>query len=316
MGKGSFKDGDKSPLKPSTEGNIFGKKDDDKSPFPTTAAAESKQTTAASSSLFSKENKPPQSNAGTATDASIHEMELPEELAKLDIKERDALLFGSNNTATKSNFSDQFKVFGKTALSETINNGVSNEHKNGDDGNKTTTTTMEKKRELILRRICAAILSKEASKVRSLMECVPYKSLFPDSTPPHTFVYQGRSILYFAAGVGDESIVKYICERHPALLHHPTVYGACPLTWAAYNGQLDSVKVLLEKGCDVNQKGEYEETALIAACCQGHLAVVQCLLAQSNVDICKRDLDGKTALFRAAIGNHSEIVDILKRRKS
>ena len=143
------------------------------------------------------------------------------------------------------------------------------------------------------------------------MECVPYKSLFPDSTPPHTFVYQGRSILYFAAGVGDESIVKYICERHPALLHHPTVYGACPLTWAAYNGQLDSVKVLLEKGCDVNQKGEYEETALIAACCQGHLAVVQYLLAQSNVDICKRDLDGKTALFRAAIGNHSDIVDLL-----
>ena len=159
--------------------------------------------------------------------------------------------------------------------------------------------------------ICAAILSKEASKVRSLMECVPYKSLFPDSTPPHAFVYQGRSILYFAAGIGDKSIVKYICERHPALLHHPTVYGACPLTWAAYNGQLDSVKVLLEKGCDVNQKGEYEETALIAACCQGHLAVVQCLLAQSNVDICKRDHDGKTALFRAAIGNHSDIVDLL-----
>jgi len=87
-----------------------------------------------------------------------------------------------------------------------------------------------------------------------------------------------------------------------------------PLILAARAGQVGLVKLLLERGADVNLRDkETEATALIAAAHQGHVQVVEVLL-QKGADISAKDKTGKTALSEATRYNHEDVVKLLKER--
>ena len=65
-------------------------------------------------------------------------------------------------------------------------------------------------------------------------------------------------------------------------------------------GEVEGVREALEKGVDVNSRGEKQETGLLGAAILGHEEVVEVLLAQPGVDVNCRDDMGYTALHWAS----------------
>jgi len=90
--------------------------------------------------------------------------------------------------------------------------------------------------------------------------------------------------------------------------------GRTALIDAASRGLTEAVRILLDAGAEIEAKTKTEEkTALMLAADQGHVKVVQMLVAQrSNVNA--RDSDGKTALIVAAARGYADIVQLLLQR--
>jgi len=75
-------------------------------------------------------------------------------------------------------------------------------------------------------------------------------------------------------------------------------------------GHTETVKLLLDKGGDVNMKTDNGETALIEASENGHIEIVK-LLLDKGADVNAKTILGNTALILAAAGGHSRIVSML-----
>jgi len=87
----------------------------------------------------------------------------------------------------------------------------------------------------------------------------------------------------------------------------------------AFDGELEEVKKLLEKGADPLAKDGRENTSLSEAAVQGHLETVRYLLdwkAPIGSDPNAHGSDGRTALHRAAFQGHQEVVQLLLERGS
>eukprot|EP00899_Mesostigma_viride_P000659 jgi/Mesvir1/10594/Mv16596-RA.1 len=89
--------------------------------------------------------------------------------------------------------------------------------------------------------------------------------------------------------------------------------GNTPLLIAAFRGHLETARLIVENGADVNAVNKNGWTPLVAAAERGHLDIVRLLVAR-NADINARSkvgLVGKAALECARRGGHSEIVRFL-----
>jgi len=85
----------------------------------------------------------------------------------------------------------------------------------------------------------------------------------------------------------------------------------------AFDGELEEIKPLLEKGSDLMAKDGRGHCALSEAAVQGHLETVRYILdwrAPIGCDPNAQGSDGRTALHRAAFQGHSEVVQLLLER--
>lgn len=73
-----------------------------------------------------------------------------------------------------------------------------------------------------------------------------------------------------------------------------------PLCYAAERGKLESVKMLIRRGSDVNQRREDGKSPLACAANEGHHLVVKYLLQQGGIDINMADHEGRTALHEVS----------------
>jgi len=78
----------------------------------------------------------------------------------------------------------------------------------------------------------------------------------------------------------------------------PTPGGLTPLQYAARDGRLETVKVLLASGADINQVEANDITPLVTAITNNHPDVATYLIEQ-GADVKKVDWYGRTALFTA-----------------
>jgi uncharacterized protein len=88
-----------------------------------------------------------------------------------------------------------------------------------------------------------------------------------------------------------------------------------PLLSAAGANCVDVVRLLLERGADVNAKDHDGWTALIKASQAGHADMVQ-LLMDRGADMNVADNTGRTAWMFAAMGNHLDIATIFKQARA
>jgi ankyrin repeat protein len=87
--------------------------------------------------------------------------------------------------------------------------------------------------------------------------------------------------------------------------------GATALYLAAVNGNYDIVKVLIDKGANVNVGDNNYRTPLMVAAKKDHLKTVQALLGAPSIDINATDDDGATALYLAALNGNDDVVKAL-----
>ena len=95
-------------------------------------------------------------------------------------------------------------------------------------------------------------------------------------------------------------------------------YRGTPLTWAAVNGRVDSIRTLVDLGADPNQRGTFGGpshgegvTAIHLAAQAGQREAVVTLLELGADPLMLDNLHGGKALGWARVGGHEELADIL-----
>ena len=96
----------------------------------------------------------------------------------------------------------------------------------------------------------------------------------------------------------------------PGLISKQNKEGQSFIHLAVLGSYSDIVKLLLEKGCDVNQCMEGDETPLHIATVNGNKNIVDFLLLH-GADIEKQNAIGRTALHKASHFGKYEILNIL-----
>jgi ankyrin repeat protein len=71
-----------------------------------------------------------------------------------------------------------------------------------------------------------------------------------------------RTPLSWAAKRGHKGIVKLLLEKGADVNAATVSFGQTPLYWASENGHVDVVKLLLEKGADPAATNRYRQTPL------------------------------------------------------
>ncbi|GMS84966.1 hypothetical protein PENTCL1PPCAC_7141, partial [Pristionchus entomophagus] len=84
-------------------------------------------------------------------------------------------------------------------------------------------------------------------------------------------------------------------------------HGQTALMLAVSHGKLETAKLLIECGADVNVQDEEGSTALMCAAEHGHKPLIQLLLSAPGVDASLYDCDSSTALSIAVENGHKEI---------
>lgn len=116
--------------------------------------------------------------------------------------------------------------------------------------------------------------------------------------------------IHYAAENGSVNIVGLLLE-HGVDVDTPNPTGQTALQCAARNGSEDVVKLLLQKGADVNARDENDHTALHGAAGQDNSNIVEMLL-DAGADPDAEDLDGNVAIDFAERRKLEEIIDILE----
>lgn len=121
------------------------------------------------------------------------------------------------------------------------------------------------------------------------------------------------------AANGDRQLLAAIEKNNVALVNRLLVTGLDPnhrikseslLMICARAGHEDMVRILIEKGAEVNAKSDKGHNAMSFASRYGHLGVVQYLL-NHGAEVNITNNNGWTPLLKAARGGHLAVVDYL-----
>jgi len=116
--------------------------------------------------------------------------------------------------------------------------------------------------------------------------------------------------LHYACSKGDTKIVRLLIDRGVDV-NACDKYSTTPLILAIENNNLEIVRLLLEHGADVNPYYKDSRIPLITASIYGNLDIVQLLLDYGADVNARNTFTGETALIFAYKNNHIDIVKIL-----
>ncbi|WP_127464372.1 ankyrin repeat domain-containing protein [Paenibacillus sp. FSL W8-1187] len=123
-------------------------------------------------------------------------------------------------------------------------------------------------------------------------------------------IEQGMLPLSMAANQEDLVTMKLLAEKG-ARIDEKNEDGNTPLFWAAYQGDEEAVNWLLEQGADPNVRYLTGRSVLSAVCMHGHAAVLKILLNAGARPIYTCHADGETPLMIAAYNGHAECASLL-----
>jgi len=118
-------------------------------------------------------------------------------------------------------------------------------------------------------------------------------------------------LTYRAVEARDRDALAAVLDEHPDLVDARGTNGNDLLGMAASNADLASVRLLLERGADVNRGNDYGWTPLHQAGYSNNVELARLLLEHgARADLFARG-DGGTPLVMALFWGHREVVDLL-----
>ena len=121
---------------------------------------------------------------------------------------------------------------------------------------------------------------------------------------------RGKSVLFFAAQQGKEKTVKLLINRG-ADLNRINSVGKTPLYIAVEYNRPEIVKILLENKADVRVKDNFGRSPLHQAAIEGYLSVTE-LLVSAGMDINEKDNLGKTPFYYAELHGNKKVAGLIK----
>ncbi|XP_062568093.1 putative ankyrin repeat protein RF_0381, partial [Saccostrea cucullata] len=109
-----------------------------------------------------------------------------------------------------------------------------------------------------------------------------------------------KTVLHVASSFRQFELVQYLVNEHSFLLHKKDKKGESALHCAAWGGNLDLFKYLIEKGLKVKCKTSNEQTVLHMCCKNGKVEIVKYLMYNYPDLFPLKDEDGVTALHEMA----------------
>jgi uncharacterized protein len=140
---------------------------------------------------------------------------------------------------------------------------------------------------------------------------VPNTSVNP--TQPPSPLSQSELLnqkLLQAAEAGDTAEILSLIREGAGVNAHGSTYGNTALMEAAARGHTDTVRVLIEKGGEVDATDNAGRTALMEAAFEGYTETVRVLLSK-DANINAHDHEGWTPLFWAAFSRRTDTVRFL-----
>ncbi|RLN86781.1 hypothetical protein BBJ28_00026226, partial [Nothophytophthora sp. Chile5] len=123
--------------------------------------------------------------------------------------------------------------------------------------------------------------------------------------------FPGNKALHHAASNGHSAVVRVLLEgARSADVDVTNKENWTPLIAAAKRGNIEIVRLLIEKNADVNRKRRDDMTALHLATERGHTEMVDLLLSH-GADADAKNWERLTPLMMAATRGHEEIVKLL-----
>lgn len=93
--------------------------------------------------------------------------------------------------------------------------------------------------------------------------------------------------------------------------NYNNIKGQAPIHVAAFAGHLEVVQRLIERGMDINHRGDKDYSPLLAACVGRHRNIVEYLLSLEGVEVNRRSRFGKAPLIAASRAGDENICRLL-----
>jgi hypothetical protein len=123
--------------------------------------------------------------------------------------------------------------------------------------------------------------------------------------------WNNHTLLSSAACYGPLECVRLLLERGGEI-NKANRYGDTTLDLAVLRGHEEMVSMLLSSGADIHRKAHRGQTALMCASINGHVAVVRLLLwSMEDRGLDERDEDGRTALCYACVYRYADVLRVL-----
>lgn len=109
-----------------------------------------------------------------------------------------------------------------------------------------------------------------------------------------------------------EAFLNNSKDRKSELEKKQEIHMRTPLSWAAGEGHIDTVKYLAKEGANPDTEARSVQTPLEIACLAGNLEMVKCLLAVGSKANFRQEGKYPTAIICADMSGNKELVEFLK----
>ncbi|XP_062587672.1 putative ankyrin repeat protein RF_0381 [Saccostrea cucullata] len=138
-----------------------------------------------------------------------------------------------------------------------------------------------------------------------------FKLLIDKGLEVENTTFESRSVLHFSCMNGKLTMSKFLLSNYPHLLNMKNIYNENELFDAAWGGNVELFKLLIDRGLDINCSSRYGKSMLHWSCRNGKIEMSRYLVSNYPNLLGALDNDGMNVLHDAAFGGNVKLFEFL-----